>query len=198
VRFGRWDDILREPKPADYLPTTIAFWHYARGLALSSLGRVDEAAHERDELERAIAAVPDGYLLGNNPSKVVLAVARPMLEGELAYRRGKYDAAFAKLREAAALDDALHYDEPWGWLQPARHALGALLLEQGRAAEAEVVYRQDLALHPHNGWALNGLEEALRRQGQTAKADAALAQFKIAWARSDVKLKGSCFCRTGG
>ena len=121
-----------------------------------------------------------------------------MLEGELEYRRGHNDTAFAKLREAVALDDALHYDEPWGWPQPARHALGALLLEQGRMAEAEIVYRQDLALHPHNGWALHGLEEALRRQGQTAKADGALALFKVAWARSDVALKGSCFCRLGG
>jgi tetratricopeptide (TPR) repeat protein len=196
VRFGRWEEILREPEPPAHLPTTKAFWHYARGLAFSATGRIDEAARERGELERAIQAVPDDYLLGNNPSKVVLAVALPMLDGELAYRRGQFDAAFEKLREAVALDDALHYDEPGGWLQPARHALGALLLEQGRVADAEEVYRRDLVMHPHNGWALDGLEECLRREGKTAEADKTLAEFKTAWARADVTLPGSCFCRT--
>ena len=73
-----------------------------------------------------------------------LAVAEAMLDGEIAYRKGDFDLAFARLRDAVELEDALPYDEPWGWMQPSRHALGALLLEQGRVEEAEAVYREDL------------------------------------------------------
>ena len=67
---------------------------------------------------------------------------------------------------AVELDDTLPYDEPWGWMQPTRHALGALLFEQGHVAEAEAVYREDLGLggtlsrasiHPDNVWSLKGL-----------------------------------------
>ena len=196
VRFGKWEEILREPRPPEYEPTTLAFWHYARGIALSTLGRVDEAAVESRAFEQAFAAVPDDYLIGNNPSKVVLGVARPMLEGELEYRRGNYDKAFACLEDAVALDDALHYDEPWGWMQPARHALGALLLEQGRVAEAEAVYRRDLVQHPENGWALHGLHECLVRAGNADEAASVQRRYEVAWARADVQPKGSCYCRT--
>jgi tetratricopeptide (TPR) repeat protein len=198
VRFGKWDDILDEPKPPAYEPATVAVWHYARGLAYSARNRVDEAKQELAEFERAFAAVPDDYTIGNNTSKTVLAVARPMLAGEIAYRLEKYDEAFARLREAVALDDALHYDEPWGWMQPARHALGALLLEQGRVEEAEAVYRRDLEQHPENGWSLFGLVECLRRTGRDAEADVAHARFRATWPRADVIVPGSCFCRTGG
>ena len=118
-----------------------------------------------------------------------------MLEGEVEYRRGDFDAAFAALRTAVAADDSLRYDEPWGWPQPVRHALGALLLEQGRVAEAEAVYRTDLERHPGNGWALHGLSECLRRAGRTAEAKQAAAQFAAAWARSDTPIQASCFCR---
>ena len=69
-----------------------------------------------------------------------------MLRGEILYRQAKYDEAFAALRQAIAFEDTLPYDEPWGWMQPARHALGALLLEQGHTDEAEAVFREDLGL----------------------------------------------------
>ena len=73
----------------------------------------------------------------NNTVQDLLGVAEAMLNGEIEYRRGNYEVAFAYLRRSVELDDALPYDEPWGWMQPTRHALGALLLEQGRVAEAE-------------------------------------------------------------
>ena len=106
--------------------------------------------------------------------------------------------AFAHLRKSVELSDALPYDEPWGWMQPARHALGALLLEQGAVAEAEQVYRDDLARHPANGWSLHGLAECLERRGDKGAAEVARAEFAKSFARADVKLNGSCFCRTGG
>jgi tetratricopeptide (TPR) repeat protein len=197
VRFGRWKEILREPEPAADLLATRADWHYARGMALSALGRVEEAAFERVAFEGAAQKVPAGYLHGNNSVAAVLAVAREMLAGELDYRRGMRASAFEHLRFAVVLDDELRYDEPWGWLMPARHALGALLAEQGRFAEAEEVYRADLERHPDNGWALFGMEECLRRQGKEQQASAVRKRFEEAWSGADVELRGSCFCRTG-
>ena len=197
VRFGKWDEILAEPEPAATFPGTRAFRHYARGLAYAARGRVEEAAREQAAFEAAYAAVPEDYYIGNNPTRVVLDIGRAMLSGELEYRRGNHEAAFAHLRKAVAQDEALKYDEPWGWFQPAAHALGALLLEQGRLAEAETVYRRDLELHPNNGWALHGLEEALRRQGRSDEAVPVAASFRERWQRADVAIRASCFCRTG-
>ena len=195
VRFGRWEEMLREPEPESWLPVTRAFWHYGRGVALAALDRKDEAVAERAAFEAAFAAVPADYMIGNNPARTVLEIGRALLTGEVAVRAGEHDAAFAALRDAVARDDALRYDEPWGWMMPARHALGALLLEAGRVEEAEAVYRKDLARHNGNGWAWHGLEECLRRRGATAEADAAAASFGKAWGHADVQIKSSCFCR---
>jgi hypothetical protein len=127
-----------------------------------------------------------------------------MLDGELEYRRGNLDAAFRHLRRSVALEDALPYDEPWGWMQPARHALGALLLEQGQIAEAEAVYRADLGFdqtlsrasqHPDNVWSLHGLYECLTRRGDTVEAPLIKARLDLAQARADVPVRASCLCR---
>ncbi len=198
IRFGRWREILREPEPPADRPGTIAYWHYARGLACSALGEIDQAAREQAAFERALEAVPEEYMIGNNKTRTVLAIGREMLAGELEYRRGRHDVAFAHLREAVRQDEALRYDEPWAWFQPAAHALGALLLEQGELVEAEQVYRHDLELHPENGWALLGLEECLRRSGRAQEADEVRSRFRESWARADVEITSSCYCRTGG
>jgi tetratricopeptide (TPR) repeat protein len=133
----------------------------------------------------------------------LLAVAEEMLEGEIAYRRGAHDAAFAHLRAAVALEDDLPYDEPWGWMQPVRHALGALLLEQGRTAEAEAVYREDLGLggalpraqiHPENVWALRGLLTCLERRGALEEVGDIERRVEIAAARADEPVTVSCYC----
>lgn len=195
VRFGMWDELLAEPEPTADLHGTTAMWRYGRTLALASLGRVDEAVAERDRFEAACVAVPENYTMGNNSVRTLLDIAREMVAGEVEYRRGNLDVAFEHLREAVRRDDALRYDEPWGWLQPARHALGALLLEQGRLAEAEQVYRRDLERHPDNGWSLHGLAECLRRTNHAAEAAQVETRFTTAWSRSDIKIGASCFCR---
>lgn len=197
VRFGLWEKILQEPEPEPGLPITRATWHYARGLATAALGRQDAALRERSAFDRALHAVPETYFLGNNPARDVLEVARVLLDGEIEYRAGNVERAFTFLREAVRRDNTLRYDEPWGWPQPPGHALGALLLEQSRIEEAEQVYRQDLARHPNNGWSLHGLAECLRRSGQTAAHAAVETELARAWARADVTLSGSCFCRLG-
>jgi tetratricopeptide (TPR) repeat protein len=197
VRFGKWHEVLAEPEPAATFPGTRAFWHYARGLAHSALGQLDAATAEKEAFEAAYAAVPENYTIGNNPTRTVLDIGRAMLAGELEYRRGNHEAAFAHLRDAVARDEALKYDEPWGWFQPPAHALGALLAEQGRLEEAEKVYRRDLELHPGNGWALFGLEECQRRTGRASEAEATFRTFRERWQRADVAIQASCYCRTG-
>lgn len=206
IRFGRWDDILALPMPADarlYCVST-AMLHYARGVALSATGRVDEAETERALFREAVAQVPETRMLFNNTCADVLAIAGAMLDGELEYRKGRHDAAFAALRRSIELDDGLPYDEPWGWMQPTRHAYGALLLEQGLVAEAEAVYRADLGLdatlpraqqHPGNVWSLHGFHECLVRLGKDGEARIVAQQLKIATATADVPIEASCHCR---
>ncbi|MGW7303767.1 hypothetical protein [Streptomyces sp. NPDC054829] len=206
IRFGKWTDILELPLPADpdlYRMTT-AMLHYARGVALSALGRVPEAEAEQRQFQAARARVPESRMLFNNTCADILAIADAMLEGELEYRKGNYDAAFAALERSIDLDDNLPYDEPWGWMQPTRHAYGALLLEQGRVAEAEAVYRADLGLdstlprpcqHPGNVWALHGLHECLTGQGKESEAGIIAQQLRTAAALADVPIESSCFCR---
>jgi tetratricopeptide (TPR) repeat protein len=208
IRFGRWPDIIGTPLPADpqlYCVTT-AMTHYARGVAFAAAGDVAAAQAERDAFAEAVTRVPETRTLFNNTCVDILAVAGAMLDGELEYRRGNVDAAFAHLRRSVELDDSLPYDEPWGWMQPTRHALGALLLEQGRVAEAEVVYRADLGLddtlpracqHPGNVWSLHGYHECLMRLGKHEAAAIIDQQLALASAGADVPITASCFCRLG-
>jgi tetratricopeptide (TPR) repeat protein len=197
VRFGMWEELLAAPAPPHDLPVTTAFWRFGRSVAHSALGNVDEGAAELAVFREAYSRVPESALIGNNTARVVLDVALPFAEGELEYRRKNYARAFELLREAVRRDDALRYDEPWGWMEPTRHALGALLLEQGKLAEAEAVYREDLELHPENGWALHGLAECLRRSGREEEAAAVDERFRAAWSESDIVIKASCYCRRG-
>ncbi|MDN0197893.1 hypothetical protein [Streptomyces sp. S.PNR 29] len=206
IRFGRWAEILRLPLPADpelYSMTT-AMLHYARGVALSATGRIAEAEAERRLFRAAVPRVQETRMLFNNTCADILAIASAMLDGELEYRKGDHDAAFAALERSIALDDGLPYDEPWGWMQPTRHAYGALLLEQGRVEEAEAVYRADLGLddtlpralqHPGNVWALHGIHECLVRLGRPGEAQIVAQQLKLAAAMADVPIESSCFCR---
>ena len=129
-----------------------------------------------------------------------------MLDGEVEYHRGgNPDLAFEHLRRAVELSDSLPYDEPWGWMQPPRHAYGALLLEQNRVEEAAAIYRADLGLdetlpralqHPNNVWALHGYDEALERLGRDAEARVVNKQLELAAAGADVPILASCACRT--
>lgn len=195
IRFGKWDEILSEPEPAEYLPMSRAIWRYARGIALAATNKVAEADQERAAFREAVTEVPETSFLFQNASRSILDVASAMLDGEISYRKGEFDRAFEQLAAAVRLEENLNYDEPWGWMQPARHALGALLLEQGQVEKAEVVFREDLAIHPHNMWALHGLAESLRRQDKSKEAGMVEAEFKTASARADVTVDRSCFCR---
>lgn len=206
IRFGRWQEILDHDLPEDeaLYSVTLAMMRYARVVALANLGRIDDAEVEKGRFEDAFGRVPESRMLFNNTCRDILKVAEQMMLGELAYHAGAHQAAFAHLRKAVEIDDALPYDEPWAWMQPARHALGALLLEQGRIDEAEAVYRADLGLdatlsracqHPGNVWSLHGLHECLTRRGESVEARHIKLQLDKAAARADVPVKASCYCR---
>ena len=207
IRFGRWRDIIAEPLPQDqdlYCNTTASL-HYAKAVAHAALGEVAKSEAERELFMEARAKVPESRYLHNNRCIDLLDVAEQMLDGELEYRKGNYDLAFTHIRKAIELEDALAYDEPWGWIQPVRHALGALTLEQGRIEEAEQAYREDLGLagdlpraciHPDNIWSLKGLDECLRRRGagDTTEAKIIRQRLKLATSRSDLPVGASCHC----
>lgn len=206
VRFGRWADLIAEPLPedTDLYCTTAATVHYGRGVAHAATGDLTAARAEREAFAAAYERIPESRYLFNNTSRDILAIAAAMLDGEIAYRAGAFDDAFAALRRAIDLDDALPYDEPWGWMQPTRHAYGALLLEQDRVEEAATVYAADLGLdptltrscqHPGNVWSLHGYHECLTRLGRDAEAAVIGKQLKIATARADVPVVASCACR---
>ncbi|MEM9043967.1 MAG: hypothetical protein AAGC81_04675 [Pseudomonadota bacterium] len=205
VRFGKWQEIIAQELPVDqelYCSVT-AMTLYAQAVAHSALGNVAEAEIKKAEFLSAKARMPESRRVHNNTVLDLLAVAEEMLNGELEYRKANYAIAYAHLRKAVELDDALPYDEPWGWMQPARHALGALLMEQGHYAEAEAVYRADLGLddtlarpcqHPGNVWALHGLYECLTQRGETVEAKHIKLLLDQALARATVPIKASCFC----
>ncbi|KAF7168899.1 hypothetical protein CNMCM5623_001805 [Aspergillus felis] len=198
VRIGRWEEILRLQLPTNcsiYCVTTASIL-YARGLALSALGQIPEAEAVQKVFEAARAAVPTS-LLNSIPCKEVdvLGVALAMLAGQLEYRKGNYDTAFSTLRRAIEPEDALPYSDPPPWMQPVRHALGGLLLEQNRVGEAEAVFREDLGMARdfprrraklNNVWGLRGLYECFTRSGKVDEAlfiqssrDAALASVDV-------------------
>ncbi|MEP7027873.1 MAG: hypothetical protein ABI960_04690 [Candidatus Eisenbacteria bacterium] len=193
ARFGKWDEMLAEPAPPAGMHYTTAMWHYARGLALAASGKLDQAAAERDSLDEIGDAVPEDLVVGINAAKPILRVAGAVLAGDIAYRAKRWDDAIAHYEDAVKQVDALKYDEPPAWYQPPRQYLGKVLLDAGRPADAERVYREDLAQHPEMGWSLIGLAQALEAEGKTAEAADARARFEKAWAQADVKLVASRF-----
>ena len=206
VRFGRWHEIIREPLPDDpeLFPVSIAMHHYARGVAFASLKDIAAAEAERGRFHASLARMPPGRRFLSNPALATLGVGEAMLDGELEYHKGNYAAAFAHLRESVRRDDDLSYTEPWAWMHPPRHALAALLLEQGHNAEAEQVYRDDLGLggriqrctqHPDNVWSLHGLVECLQRRGATEELAPLEPKLAAALAKADVAITSSCMCR---
>jgi tetratricopeptide (TPR) repeat protein len=193
-RFGRWDDILNEPAPPEYLPITTALWRFNRGVAHAAKGAVALAERERAAFRAAVARVPEDALMAINPAHDIFRLADHFLLGEIAFRRGDIPESVQQLRQAIALEDQLRYMEPPEWVQPVRHTLGAVLLSVGRHTEAEVVYREDLAKWPNNGWSLYGLSRCLRASGAAAEAQEVEEKLRQAWSRADVPIASSCVC----
>ena len=207
VRFGRWHELVASPGPKapSLRPIGVAMHAYGQGVAHAALGHIDEAEACQAAYEAACAAIPETMIILSNPVRNVLEIGAAMLDGELEYRRGNYDRAFRSLRLAVDLDDGLNYTEPWAWMHPPRHALGALLAEQGQFREAESVFRADLGFeqdlprccqHPNNVWALQGLAECVAQTAGSLENRQLQQSLEFAKSRADVAIDSACFCRT--
>jgi tetratricopeptide (TPR) repeat protein len=191
-RFGRWDAILDLPAPPDEQLYARAMWHYGRGLALLHTEGPEAASTELSALtaiveSEAAQALEQPFFFGHTQAKI----AHRVLQGEWAGARGNDDASVEHLRAAVELQDSLPYMEPPYWYEPVRQTLGTALMKAGRYAEAEAIFREDLAYFAENGWSLHGLAQSLRAQGKTAAADAVQARFERAWEHADLQLAAS-------
>jgi len=194
VRFGRWSEMLAEPVPPARMVYVTGAWRYARGLALLATGRRDEAVGELTQLRAIRQSVPPERTLAAFFKMLdMLGLATEVLAGEIAARGGDAQTAVKHLAEAVRMQDEHWFTEPPPWYFPVRQTLGAALLQAGRAAEAEAVYREDLRRNPENGWSLFGLAQSLRAQGKSADAVAVDTRFRRAWARADATLAASRF-----
>ncbi len=195
VKFGKWEEILNTPAPASDLRYPNGVWYFARGMAFTRTRQLDAAAQELEKLS-AIAAdssLRTVTIWDINTTFDLLQIAREMLAGELSAQHQRYSEAVAHLQNAVRIEDNLTYDEPPPWYTPARHNLGAVLLEAKRAQEAEAVYREDLQKYPENGWSLYGLQQSLALQNKKTEAQAVQQRFEQAWQHADVQLLASRF-----
>ncbi|MEX2244368.1 MAG: hypothetical protein WD716_11050 [Fimbriimonadaceae bacterium] len=194
VRFGKWDELLTMPAPSEKFPVMRTVRHMARAVAHSVKGDAKRARQEQWMFYEARKAVPEGTTVGNNQASDVLRVAELLMNGEILLGEGKADASIASLRRAVTAEDQLRYNEPPDWLQPTRHALGAVLVKHERYAEAERVYRDDLKKLPGNGWALYGMRQALSGLDRERESAEFAAQFTAAWSDADTRILSSCLC----
>ncbi|MCB2155206.1 hypothetical protein KQI84_09985 [bacterium] len=197
IRFGKWEQILEEEAPGENRPLCLAIHYYARGIAQAATGHIDEARLEQVRFQAQVKKVPQDWWIFSNKAHDVIPIAHQMLEGEIAYREGRFDDAWAALAKGVEYEDQLVYDEPPGWMIPVRHAMGALLMEQGEHEWAERLYREDQKDHPGNGWSLLGLKLALEAQDKDDEAAMIDAKLAKAWKRVNEKPTSSCLCAPG-
>jgi tetratricopeptide (TPR) repeat protein len=188
IRFHRSDEVMKYPQPAAAMKITNGMWRLARGLALAEGGKPAEAEKELSELRAIVKALPADASVGNTPTQTVFKAADEMLSGQIALSKGDKTAGIESLKRAVAAEDMVNYNEPRDFDIPVREWLGRALMKDGRYAEAEAVYREEIAKSPRNARALFGLAEALNKQGKTTSAGLVRLEFEKAWANSDTKL----------
>jgi len=191
VRFQRWDEILAMPAPDASMKTATAIWHFARGMAFAGKGKLAEAETEHKLISEKVAGTPPDEIFAmpvNNKTKDIFTIARDALGAKIAVATKDLPSAIAQLREAVAVQDTLNYNEPQDWLYPVRESLGAALLMNGNATEAEQVFRDDLAKDPRNPRSLFGLSAALKAQKRDYDAQFVDKQFQDAWKKADTQL----------
>ncbi|MBI3355324.1 MAG: tetratricopeptide repeat protein [Nitrospirae bacterium] len=193
IRFGQWNELLLEPAPPKALRLQQGMWRLGRGLALAATGRLPGAEGEHVVLAGLAKRLGRDRTQEEKTERALLKIAERLLAGEIAAHRQKYDDAIKLLQEAVKLEGALPYTEPPIWPIPVRHYLGTTLLMAGQPADAEAVYRADLAKNPDNGWAYFGLIQSLRAQQKSSEAEIVEQQFKSAWTHADVILTASRF-----
>lgn len=196
IRFGKWHEILSDPiETRPTFPLTAAIQRSARSLSYSVLNSPSLASQELACFELCLSKIPETLRVGNNSARQVLEISRELSKGELFYREKRYEIAFEALRNSVRLYDSLIYDEPWDFLQPTRHALAALLLEQGFFAESVEVYLEDLKNYKENVWSLTGLREAYEKLGEVEKTKEIAQRLEKATIFKGKEIKNSCFCK---
>lgn len=193
-RFGRWDDILSEAPPEPFLPISVAMWRANRAIAYAAKKDFVSAELEHEAFRRATGRIPEDHIMMINPARRVLEVADHLVSGEIALHQGDLKRAAYEVEKGVEIEDTLLYMEPPEWIQPMRHTLGAIYLADGRFADAEKCYREDLKNWPNNGWSLYGLMRSLEGQGKIAEAADVRAQYKKAWRNADEPTTTSCKC----
>ena len=191
VRFHHWHDILQLPAPDPSMKIETSFWHFARGLAFAGTGKLSEAQAEHTKLVAIENATPADALYSmpiNNKTRDILKIADNLLAAKIAMAQRDSAAAISTLYEAVAVQDALNYGEPPDWFFPARESLGAALLLNDNAVEAEKVFREDLQRNPRNPRSLFGLRESLKAQKRDYDAHFVDKQFRVAWKAADTQL----------
>lgn len=188
VRFGEWDAIMSTPKPDEELLYPRGVWHYARGMAFLANDQMDSARQHLDDLKTIAANDSLKEVIIMNHAYDLMQIAERVLEGEIAAKNTEYDQAVVLLEEAIAIEDELLYNEPPDWFFPVRHNLGTVLLDAGKATQAEQVFRDDLKEFPQNGWALFGLHQSLLVQGRESEATEVKNQFDEVWQYADFEL----------
>ena len=195
VRFGMWEEILKEPAPPKWALVGKAMQHYARGVAFANTERHEEAVKEIAALNNAVEGlVGQERNMGNQPASEVMKIAQHVLRGEASFKAGRRDEGLKELKEAVAIEEKLVYAEPVPWMMPARHAYGALLIVDGKYKEAEKIFIRDLEIYPANGWALIGLRDALNGQGRLGEAKHVEKAFRRAWVSADIIPPAACYC----
>ncbi len=190
TRFNQWAVILARPEPMKELGGTHALWRYSRTMALTQTGKLAEAEKEKQLYLAEIAAIPaDSHFGEMNKASAVFWRGHACIGGEGWLRpMGQKDAAIEHWTRAVEIQDTLRYDEPADWYYPVRESLGAALLNAGKAPEAEIVFRADLAQNPRNPRSLYGLKEALSAQQKMSDASWVETQFNTAWKNADTTL----------
>ena len=189
TRFNKWDEVLAEPQPKEQNAFVNAMYRYSRALAFANLGRVKEAEAERERMAEISGSVGEKDMLMNNSTRSLLEIGVVELQAKIARAKKDVDSEIANLERAVALQDNLKYMEPPEWHYPIREALGGALLRNGKAAEAEAVFRKDLEVNPRNGRSLFGLMEALKMQGKTVNVEWVSREFAEAWKYAPTSLK---------
>ncbi|MES2777717.1 MAG: hypothetical protein V4722_26295 [Bacteroidota bacterium] len=192
IRFGKWDDILKEKSMGENRSYGAVIYHFGRGLAFARKHLFDEATKELASMQRSMK---DSVMLISastfNPPIAGASVGEKILEGVIAAEKNDLRNAISFLQAAVQLEDNMMYAEPKDWPLPARHYLGDVLLKAGKSAAAEQVFRDDLKTNPKNGWALTGLEQSLIAQKKQKEAASVKPLLDKAFARADMEIKGS-------
>jgi tetratricopeptide (TPR) repeat protein len=192
VRFGKWEEILSYSAPAPEFKYSLGIYHYARGIALSSLGRKEDALKELSYIKPLKDTQEINNLVkAGQPSAQLLEIAENLLQGQIDFMQGDFESSISTFKKAVAIQDSLPYTEPPFWYYPTRQSLGRVLIEAGRFKEAEAVFKKDLEDYPRNGWSMFGLYKVLEIQGKTEEAKRYKDKFDVIWQLSDIQLESS-------